>query len=112
MPAAIRLRHNRLGAIARAMPGAVSVALRRGAFATEAGMKQRAPVDTGFLRNSIQTEGATPGSLSMRVIAGADYAWFQEAGTRTMPGKSYTRRTVAQTFPETIRELRELEKAL
>lgn len=112
MPAAIRLRSNRLPALARAFPGAVSAALRRGAFATEAGMKARAPVRTGTLKGSIQTEGATPGSLRMRVAVGADYGAFVEYGTRRRTPRPYTRQTVAQTFPDTLAELRELERAL
>lgn len=110
--ATMRVRHNRLPALARAFPGAVSASLRRGAFATEAGGKVRAPVDTGALRNSIQTEGATPGSLSMRVTTGVAYAAYQEFGTRRNPPHPFLRPTTAQTFPATIAELKALEKAL
>lgn len=113
MVARIRMRtSSTLPDLARKLPGAVSAALRRGAFATEAGMKQRAPVDTGFLRSSIATEGASPGSLSMRVVVGAEYGAYQEFGTRRHAPRPYTRETVAQTFPEVEQELRDLEGQL
>lgn len=112
MVATIKLRHNRLGTIARTFPGAVSEALRRGAFATLGGGMARSPVRFGYLRASHFVEGATPGSLSMRVGVGADYAAYVHEGTRRMPPRPWLRETTEQTFPETIRELRELETAL
>lgn len=110
--ATMRVTHNRLPALARALPGAVSAALRRGAFATEAGGKARSPVDTGALRSSIQTDGATPGSLSMRVVTGVDYAAYVHEGTRRMPPRPFLRETTEQTFPATIAELKALERSL
>jgi len=108
----IRLTYNGLPALAKALPAEVSRALRRGAFATEAGAKVRAPVRTGFLRSSIQTEGATPGSLAMRVIVGAGYGLYVHEGTRRMPPRPFLRETTAQTFPVVIRELQKLEAGL
>lgn len=112
MPTGMRLRHNRLPELARAFAPAVSAILRRGAFATEAGGKVRSPVATGYLRSSHQTEGAEPGSLSMRVIVTADYAAFVHEPTIRTPGRPWLRETTEQTFPQVIKELRQLEKAL
>lgn len=52
------------------------------AFDIEAGAKERARVDTGHMRASIQ---ATPtGHLEMHVVAGAEYTIHHEYGTRHM----------------------------
>lgn len=110
--ATVQVRFDRLGELAARMPGAVSGVLTRGAYATEAGMKQRVPVRTGNLRNSIQTEGATPRSLRLEVWAHAAYAAHIEYGTRRMPARPYTRETVEITFRDTIEELRALERLL
>lgn len=110
--ATIRLRANRLPQLAKALPLAVSATLRRGAFATEAGGKARSPVDTGAMRASHATEGTQPGSLSMRVTVGAEYAEFVHEGTRRMPARPWLRETTEQTFPATINELKQLERAL
>ncbi len=46
------------------------------------GAMQRAPVDTGFLRDNINAEQQTP--LEWWVIAHAEYSIYQELGTRFM----------------------------
>lgn len=108
----IRLKSNRLPELARAFPVAVSAILRRGAFATEAGGKARSPVDTGFLKASHQTDGATPGSLRMRVIVAAEYGIHVHEGTRRMPPRPWLRNTTEQTFPAVVRDLKDLERQL
>lgn len=110
--ATFELKFDRLGELAARMPRATSGVLTRGAFATEAGMKQRVPVRTGNLRNSIQTDGATPGSLKMEVQVHAHYAAHVEYGTRRMPARPYTRETCEITFRDTVAELRMLESLL
>lgn len=112
MPAGMRLRANRLPELAKAFRPAVSAILRRGAFATEAGGKVRSPVATGYMRSTHQTEGAEPGSLSMRVIVTADYAGLVHDGTRNMPPRPWLKETTEQTFPRTIADLRKLEAQL
>jgi HK97 gp10 family phage protein len=58
---------------------AVSQLIRKVTFDTEADMKQRAPVDTGFLRNSIQSEFEN--DLTGVIGVGAEYAAHVEYGT-------------------------------
>ncbi len=53
------------------------------AFQVEAGAKMRAPVDTGALRNSLQTEKVEDGVW--RVRDGVEYGIWQETGTSKMP---------------------------
>lgn len=67
-----------------------SAAVRKAAFDIEAGAKQRAPVDTGYLKGSIQASGPDgkselkPGDLGATVGPGADYGIYVELGTRRM----------------------------
>jgi HK97 gp10 family phage protein len=110
--ATIRLRANRLPQLAKALPMAVSTALRRGTAATLAGGRARSPVDTGAMRASHSEGGTQPGSLSMRVTVGVEYAEFVHEGTRTAPPRPWLRETTEQTFPATINELKQLERSL
>lgn len=89
--------------------------VRKAAYDIEAGAKQRAPVDTGFLKSSIYTvtdqdsgfdqadteavrinplldllpEVDQPGPLQAIVAVGAEYGAFVELGTRDMPPRPY-----------------------
>lgn len=59
--------------------------VRKAAFAVERGAKVRAPVDTGNLRNSINTVLSVRGdSISAVVGAEASYGLFIEMGTWKM----------------------------
>lgn len=53
--------------------------IQKAARDIEAGAKSRAPVDTGALRNSIQSSEVS--QLHWRVTAQADYAMYVELGT-------------------------------
>lgn len=53
----------------------------------EGGAKQRAPVDTGHLRNSIQAQRT--GDAEAEVTVGAEYAGYVEYGTRHMAAQPY-----------------------
>jgi HK97 gp10 family phage protein len=56
--------------------------VKRTAYQVEATAKQLCPVDTGFLRNSINTTyGAGGGEFAAEVKAGASYAMYVEYGT-------------------------------
>lgn len=110
--ATVRIARNRLPEIAKALPGAVSAILREGAEATLDGAKARSPYLTGELRESHDLEGATPGSLSMRVTVGADHAEPVHEGTRRMPARPWLRETAEQTIPATVNELETLERRL
>ena len=81
------VRSNKLPVIGGALRGKASQLVRATAFAVETGAKQRSPVDTGFLRNSIQTQ--TVNDLTAEVTVGADYGVHQEYGTRYQPAQPY-----------------------
>lgn len=63
--------------------------LRAAALFVEGQAKIKAPVDTGFLRNSIQVVSVT--SWEAVVAAAAEYAIYQEMGTRFMPAHPFMR---------------------
>lgn len=65
--------------IAQQLPGAVSQAVRETAFQVEADAKSLVPVDTGFLRSSIQT--SIEDEFSAVVNVSATYAAYVEFGT-------------------------------
>jgi HK97 gp10 family phage protein len=68
-----------------------------GAF-IEGRAKMRAPVDTGNLRNSIQTRAQSTGASSAQVTVGTsvDYAAAQEFGapSRGLPARPYMRQAL------------------
>lgn len=90
----IRVRIEGIEDAVRQLDGLTSrAALRRGlaaaAFLVEGAAKVKAPVDTGFLRNSIQTVSVT--DREAVVAAGAEYAIYQEMGTRFMQAQPFMR---------------------
>jgi HK97 gp10 family phage protein len=66
----------------------LSALVRRAAFEIEARAKVLAPVLTGNLRNSIQTDVESDG-LTAHVGTGVEYAAYVEFGTRRMAPRPY-----------------------
>jgi HK97 gp10 family phage protein len=73
--------------LTKAMRAGVSRAVRETALGIEADAKLRAPVRTGFLRNSIQTQ--ITGEMSAEVTVGAEYGAFVELGVRGRAGQPF-----------------------
>lgn len=67
--------------------GEVGKAVRRAAYKAQAWAKLAAPVDTGFLRNSIKVEQI--GDLTSIVSVGAEYGIYVEMGHHTRGGGRY-----------------------
>jgi HK97 gp10 family phage protein len=63
----------------------------------EARAKGRAPVRTGFLRNSIQTHRT--GLLEAEIQVGAEYGMLVEHGTRHTPARPFLRPSVTAERP-------------
>jgi HK97 gp10 family phage protein len=78
---------NDLPLIASRLDRALSNLLRKTAFSIEAKAKQLAPVDTGLLRNSIQTTIDSPTKAT--VGTNVEYAPYQEFGTRHQKGTPF-----------------------
>jgi HK97 gp10 family phage protein len=61
--------------------------LQRAGFEAEGLAKQKAPIDTGYLRSSIGAGKAS--SVEVPVNVGAEYGVYHELGTRYMKAKPY-----------------------
>ncbi len=72
---------SRIPAITAAAAAKAKLVVAKAAFDIEGRAKMAAPVDTGFLKSSIQASG---GGLEWVVSAGAEYSVHQEFGTRHM----------------------------
>lgn len=86
---------------------AVSQIVRSTAFAIEADAKSRAPVDTGFLRNSIKAT-IEQGEIVAKVVVGADYGRFVEYGTRRAGAQPFLRPAVEVNKPLYFAALRKV----
>jgi HK97 gp10 family phage protein len=88
---------SRLPQIAAAMVPKAAMVVAKTASDVETAAKGFAPVDTGYLRSSIQAEST--GQLSAVINAGADYAVFQEYGTRYQTGTPFMVPAAEQVRP-------------
>lgn len=77
--------------IAKAVPGAAEDACLKGALLIEGEAKQRCPVRTGMLRNSIASERIPRGA---QVGPHTEYAAYVEYGTYRMSAQPYMRPAV------------------
>lgn len=65
----------------------IAAVLAKSAFDCQARAQQNAPVDTGFLKNSIHTVKID--ETHYLVVVGASYGIFQELGTHKMPAHPF-----------------------
>lgn len=80
--------------------GKVANEVKNAALAVEGQAKALAPVDTGALRNSIQTE--LEGDLTAHVVVGVEYAEYVEHGTYKMAPQPYLTPAAALVEPQFI----------
>lgn len=78
----------------------------KAALDLEGQMKARVPVDTGFLKSSIQARKVGP--AHWRVTVGAEYGLFVEYGTRFMGAQPYFYPAVAVVGPQFIAAMRRI----
>ena len=101
---------NDLPRIASRIEKALSNLVRKHAFGIEAKAKQLAPVDTGLLRNSLQTrvDGPTKATVGTNV----EYAAYQEFGTRHQKGKAFLTPAADEQKKEFEKDVSSLERSL
>lgn len=71
-----------------------------------AGMQVRAPVDTGFLKSSIQAQKV--GAAHWQVTIGADYGVYVEFGTRFTQAQPYFYPAIAEVSPAFLQAMRRI----
>ena len=86
--------------------GKASQVVRKAAADVTAHAKMFAPVDTGNLRQSIITR--TVDDLTSEVISGAEYAIYQEYGTRFQPGTAHMRPALERVEPSFVAAMEQI----
>lgn len=90
MTVSLKVIKNDLPRIPDLLRGRVADALNTAALVNESISKQLAPVDTGFLRNSIQvTKEANEDSLKSETSVAAEYGIYLELGTVNQPSQPF-----------------------
>lgn len=94
----VTVTSNRFAELAAKLPALAGEAVRKAGLDIVTYAKMAAPVDTGYLRNSItfQSQSATSGL----VYVGAEYGIYQEYGTRKMPAHPYFTPAVEAVRPQ------------
>lgn len=110
MPIEIIVKSDRLPELIARLPDAVNQILARTALSIEAEAKQRAPVRTGYLRNSIQASEVS--QLAWRIGVGAEYGVFVEMGTRYQGARPFLTPAVEHARGNFASDFRALESLL
>ena len=127
---------NHFNELADAFHTAISQTVRKAAFDVQAAAATGAPVDTGFLRNSIYVETATDSTygqgagsppkdsslvpevekpeddLTAYIGVGASYGVYVEMGTVHMPAHPYLAPAVEQVRPNFEKALSKIEEKM
>lgn len=81
--------------------------VKQATLQTERNAKQLAPVDTGYMRNSISST-FTHGGLVGTVTSNAEYALFVEFGTTTQPAQPFMFPSFHQNMQQFLDNLQRL----
>lgn len=106
----VKIKFNHLPQMQGSIRGKVASEVQQAALAIEGQAKVLAPVDTGALRNSIQTE--MEGDLTAHVVAGVEYAVYVELGTYKAAAQPYLTPAAAQVEPQFIDNIKKALNAL
>ena len=106
IPVRMTLTFNRIPELTSSMRAAAEREVLRSAYEIEAEAKRRVPVDTGALRNSIQTWRS--GSLRASVAPHMEYAAFVEFGTRKQRARPYMVPAAEYVRPKFVEAMRRI----
>lgn len=106
----VQIKFNHFDIVAKKAPGAVSNIVRKTAFDVERMAKDKVPVDTGTLKNSIDVQ--MEDDLTAIVAPHTDYATYVEFGTSRMAAQPYMTPSAEAARPMYIEALRRLEQKL
>lgn len=98
MPVELVIIKNDFPTMTPKMRRAVSRRINDSVHRIEGGAKQKAPVDTGQLRNSIAS--SMESELTGVVSVGAEYGGYVELGTRYMAAQPYLKPSVDEERPK------------
>lgn len=111
MSVTISVTFNRFPEIAAALPEQTSAVVRKASFDVEAHAKNRVPVDTGALKNSISTEFEDRG-LTGIIAPHTEYATFVEFGTRRMSAQPYMTPAAEAVMPAFVAAMKQMLREL
>lgn len=101
----VKLDVRKLQELQNGIPQRAQQLIDKSAFDIERGAKERAPVLTGFLKNSIAVE---TGKLKDIVRVGAEYGIYQELGTRKMRAHPFLVPALEQVKPKFLAAWKQL----
>jgi len=106
----IIVRYNNFPKLLKQIPDEVDAIVQKTALNIEARAKTKAPVRTGFLKNSIRAVNTGTGRAEVRV--GAHYGVYVEYGARGRPPRPYLTPAAREEEKVYIDTLSNLEKFL
>lgn len=92
----------------RKVMGQSSQVIRNNTERLKASAKEKAPVDTGFLKNHITS--SYPNSLEGHVKSEAAYSGYQEYGTRFQTGTPHIRPALREIEPQFKKDMTDVLK--
>lgn len=108
IPIRMTVTFNELPALRGRLREAAAREVMRAAHEVEAEAKRRVPVDTGALRNSIQTWRVN--DLRARIAPHMEYAAYVEFGTRKQRAKPYMVPAAEYIRPKFVEAMRRLTR--
>jgi HK97 gp10 family phage protein len=100
MPVTVSLDTRGLDRLAARLGDRVDAVVRTLAFRVEAAAKKKAPVDSGFLRSSIQVRDKRIGDGQAEVIVGAEYGLAVHEGARGRAARPFLADAVKEVESE------------
>ena len=104
------VRFNHIGKVSEQALALAEAAVAKAAFDIEGHAKAVVPVDTGNLKNSIQTKREDEGLTYTVGPRGVDYAIYVEYGTYKMHAQPYLRPAANRVWPDFVKAMEQIVK--